>query len=214
MAAWSRAAASRGVNIVENCPLTSFDTHSGAIIGARTPHGRFTADRFVLTAGVWSNDVLRRLKVRIPVVPGKGYSITMDRPAVCPRIPCYLYERNVVVTPWNSGYRLGGTMEFSGFNDHLDARRLTNLEQSAARYMQMPMGRRVVERWTGLRPMCVDDLPIIDRVPGTENLLIATGHGMLGLTTATGTGRLIADMALERPPGIDPGPFSIRRFGG
>jgi D-amino-acid dehydrogenase len=214
MAAWTQAAVDHGVTLVENCPLTAFDTRSGTVAGVRTPHGRYTADRFVLAAGVWSADILRRTGIRIPVVPGKGYSITMERPAACPRIPCYLYERNVVVTPWASGYRLGGTMEFSGFDDRLDARRLANLEQSAARYMQMPVGRRVVERWTGLRPMCVDDLPIIDRVPGTDNLLVATGHGMLGLTTATGTGRLIADMALEQSPGIDPRPFSIRRFGG
>ena len=212
MAAWSDAIAQKGVMMVENCPMSSFDIRGTTIAAVRTPHGRFTADRFVLAAGVWSSDVLHQLNVRIPVVPGKGYSITMDRPAVCPRIPCYLYERNVVVTPWASGYRLGGTMEFSGYNDRLDARRLDNLAQSAARYLRTPMGRRVVERWTGLRPMCVDDLPIIDRAPGTANLLIATGHGMLGLTTATGTGRLIADMVMERPPGIDPTPFSIRRF--
>ncbi|MBR9984473.1 MAG: FAD-dependent oxidoreductase, partial [Desulfosarcina sp.] len=155
----------------------------------------------------------RQLGLRIPVQPGKGYSITMDRPAVCPTIPCYLVERNTVVTPWQSGYRLGGTMEFSGFDDQLNQRRLSNLETSAALYLKTPLGRRVTERWTSLRPMSVDDLPIIDRVPQLGNLYIATGHGMLGLSTATGTGRLVADMIMGRRPPIDPRPFSIRRFG-
>jgi D-amino-acid dehydrogenase len=138
----------------------------------------------------------------------------MDRPAICPQIPCYLVERNVVVTPWPSGYRLGGTMEFSGFDHQLNERRLNNLETSAALYLQTPVGRRVTERWTGLRPMSVDDLPIIDRVPQLDNFYIATGHGMLGLSTATGTGRLIADMILGQRPPFDPLPFSIKRFGG
>lgn len=213
MAAWTRAVQEDGVRIDEGCQLERFDTHSGRVTAARTTSGRFTAEHFILAAGAWSTAIGRQLDLRIPVQPGKGYSITMDRPAVCPQIPCYLYERNVVVTPWPSGYRLGGTMEFSGFDTSLNRQRLTNLERSAALYLQTPVGRRVTEHWAGLRPMCVDDLPIIDRAPQFGNLYIATGHGMLGLSTATGTGRLVADMVLGRKPSFDPEPFSIKRFG-
>jgi len=213
MAAWTRAAREKGVHIDEGCRLERFDTRKGKVTGARTSTGRFTADQFILATGVWTPAIGRQLEVRIPVQPGKGYSITMDRPAVCPQTPCYLFERNVVVTPWQSGYRLGGTMEFSGFDDRLNERRLKNLETSAALYLQTPVGRRMTERWTGLRPMSVDDLPIIDRTPHFYNLYIATGHGMLGLSTATGTGRLITDMILGRQPPFDPRPFSIERFG-
>ncbi|WP_319409174.1 FAD-dependent oxidoreductase [uncultured Desulfosarcina sp.] len=213
MAAWTRAAREKGVRIDEGCRLERFDTRKGKVTGAQTSAGRFTADQFILATGAWTPAIGRQLEVRIPVQPGKGYSITMDRPAVCPQTPCYLVERNVVVTPWQSGYRLGGTMEFSGFDDRLNERRLKNLETSAALYLQTPVGRRVTERWTGLRPMSVDDLPIIDRAPRFNNLYIATGHGMLGLSTATGTGRLITDMILGRQPPFDPLPFSIKRFG-
>ncbi|MEE4111413.1 MAG: FAD-dependent oxidoreductase, partial [Desulfobacteraceae bacterium] len=124
MTAWTRAARDRGVRIDEGCRLEHFDTRNGLVRGARTSTGRFTADQFVLAAGAWAPAIGRQLGVRIPVQPGKGYSITMDRPAVCPAIPCYLVERNTVVTPWQSGYRLGGTMEFSGFDDQLNERRL------------------------------------------------------------------------------------------
>ena len=213
MAAWTRTARKIGIRIHEGCRLERFDIRNGSVIGARTTTGRFSADQFILATGAWAPAIGRQLGIRIPVQPGKGYSITMDRPAVCPTTPCYLVERNVVVTPWPSGYRLGGTMEFSGFDRRLNERRLGNLEKSAAIYLQTPLGRRVTERWTGLRPMSVDDLPIIDRTPDIDNLYIATGHGMLGLSTATGTGRLITDMILGRKPPFDPAPFSIRRFG-
>jgi len=213
ISAWTRAARERGVHIDEGCRLERFDSRKGKVTGALTSTGRFTADQFILAAGAWTPAIGRQLGVRIPVQPGKGYSITMDRPAVCPQTPCYLVERNVVVTPWQSGYRLGGTMEFSGFDDRLNERRLKNLETSAALYLKTPVGQRVTERWTGLRPMSVDDLPIIDRTPRFNNLYIATGHGMLGLSTATGTGRLITDMILGRQPPFDPLPFSIKRFG-
>ena len=212
MAAWTQAARENGIMIHEGCRLEGLETRQGKVTGVATSTGRYTADQFVLAAGAWTPAVGRHLKLRIPVQPGKGYSITMDRPAACPEIPCYLYERNMVVTPWQSGYRLGGTMEFSGFDTELDQRRLDNLEKSAALYLRTPLGERVTERWTGLRPMCVDDMPIIGRSPGWDNLYLATGHGMLGLSTATGTGRLIADMMLGRQVPFDPKPFSLERF--
>lgn len=213
MADWTRAAREKGVQIKEGCRLERFEIRKGTIAGARTNRGRFTADQFILAAGAWTPAIARQFKRRIPVQPGKGYSITMDRPAVCPSIPCYLYERNVVVTPWPSGCRLGGTMEFSGFDRDLNQRRLDNLATAAAHYLQTPARQRVTERWTGLRPMSVDDLPIIDRLPGWGNLYIATGHGMLGLSTATGTGLLVTAMILGQRPPFDPAPFSMRRFG-
>jgi D-amino-acid dehydrogenase len=212
MVAWTRAALALGVTIHENCRLERFETGPDAIRAAVTTTGRFTAERFVLAAGAWTPAIGRQLGLRIPVQPGKGYSITMDRPAVCPHTPCYLYERNMVVTPWQSGYRLGGTMEFSGFDTRPSRKRLDNLEKSAALYMRTPLGSRVEERWTGLRPMSVDDLPIIGPTPGWNNLTLATGHGMIGLTTATGTGRLVADMITDRPLPFDPKPFSVMRF--
>jgi D-amino-acid dehydrogenase len=212
MAAWHRNIQRQGVRIIENCRFKEFEVRNGKASAARTTTGRFTADQFVLAAGAWTTALGHQLDLHIPVQPGKGYSITMARPAVCPSTPCYLYERNMVVTPWQSGYRLGGTMEFSGFNHDLDRQRLENLKTSAARYMRTPVGQPVTEEWTGLRPMCADDLPIIDRTPNLENVIVATGHGMLGLTTATGTGLLVADMIMERRPAFDPRPFSIKRF--
>lgn len=212
VAAWARAARGKGVQIGEKCRVESFELHRGRVGAVRTTAGRFTADQFILAAGAWSPAIARQLGLRIPVQPGKGYSITMARPAACPGVPCYLAERNVVATPWQSGYRLGGTMEFSGFNQQLNQRRLDNLVSSAARYLQTPVGRPEIERWAGLRPMSPDDLPIIGRAPNLDNLTIATGHGMLGLSTATGTGRLVADLICGRRPICDPKPFSIQRF--
>ena len=202
----------QGVVVVENCPLGEVEVRRGRVVAANTAKGRFTAGHYVLAAGAWSPDIGRTLGLKIPVQPGKGYSITMQRPTICPSIPCYLYERNVVVTPWQSGYRLGGTMEFSGFDDQLNQRRLANIEQSAARYLKTPLGRPLIERWAGLRPMTHDDLPIIGRATNPDNLVIATGHGMLGISTATGTGQLVTDLILEKTPRIDPRPYALIRF--
>lgn len=212
MKTWKALVLSQGVLIEEECPVTGLTARGGWIAGVETPKGRYTADHYVLAAGAWTPGISKVVGMNVPVQPGKGYSITMDRPRVCPEIPCYLYERNTVVTPFESGYRLGGTMEFSGFNQTIIPRRLENIRNAAGAYMKSPLGHPVKEEWVGLRPMTYDDLPIIDKSLKHENLYIATGHGMIGLTTATATGRLISDMISGKTPDIDPKPFSMKRF--
>jgi len=116
-----------------------------------------------------------------------------------------------VATPWPSGYRLGGTMEFSGFDTPPDPRRFAALTSAAAAYLREPVGSAVVEEWTGLRPMTCDDLPLVGPAPGLRNLWIAAGHGMLGVTAAPATGKLVQEMICGEAPHIDPSPFRVWR---
>jgi D-amino-acid dehydrogenase len=212
MQSWKQLLAGCGVRIEENCRLERFRRHEGRVAAAVTSRGEFAAADVVLAAGAWSAPIAAELGLRLPLQPGKGYSVTMARPAVCPRIPCSFAERRVVATPWPSGYRLGGTMEFSGFGTALDPRRLAALTAAAGEYLTDPVGQPVVERWAGLRPMTYDDLPVIGRAPRLRNLTLATGHGMLGITTAPATGRLVAEIICGREPHIDARPFRPDRF--
>jgi D-amino-acid dehydrogenase len=208
---WKRVLTRAGVSIEENCRLVGFRRAGDRIAAVVTDRGEREAREVVLAAGVWTAPVAAQLKLRLPLQPGKGYSLTMTRPAVCPRIPCSFSERRVVATPWPSGYRLGGTMEFSGFAEPPDPRRFGALTAAAADYLREPVGSAVVEEWTGLRPMTFDDLPLIGAAPGFRNLWIATGHGMLGVTAAPATGKLVQEMICGQPPHIDPAPFRVGR---
>ena len=136
----------------------------------------------------------------------------MAAPPNGPKIPCYFHERGVVATPWKSGFRLGGTMEFSGFNTTIHRERIRNLQIAARDYLQASPAQAMQEEWIGLRPMTCDDLPIIDRAPRHRNLILATGHGMMGMTMAPSTGRLVAEIITGSDPHIDPAPYSIKRF--
>jgi D-amino-acid dehydrogenase len=136
----------------------------------------------------------------------------MEAPLNGPQIPCYLHERGVVATPWKSGFRLGGTMEFSGLNDTVYRERIENLKTAAREYLKEPPAEVAQEEWIGLRPMTYDDLPIIDRAPWHRNLILATGHGMMGITMAPSTGRLVTELITGAAPHIDPAPYSIKRF--
>lgn len=202
----------RGVKIEEDAPLFDLVHTNRQVIRALTAKGEFTAGHYVLAAGAWTPKLVRSLKIRLPLQPGKGYSITMARPEICPRIPCYLYEKSVVATPWRSGYRLGGTMEFSGYNTRIVTKRIEHLKAAARQYLKTPLSTLVYEEWMGWRPMIYDDLPVIGPIPGYQNLLLATGHGMVGLSTATSTGKLVTEMIKGHKPHIDPKPFRVERF--
>jgi len=210
--AWRQVLQKMGTVIEENCRVETLVAEERRIRKAQTTNGDYTADEFVLAAGAWTPQLTRRLKLNIPVQAGKGYSLTMARPPLCPEIPCYFYEKSVVATPWKSGFRLGGTMEFSGFNSNIDARRIQNLTSAARQYLKEPMGKPIIEEWVGMRPMVYDDLPIIDRAPDQHNLVVATGHGMSGISMATSTGKLVAEIITGRKPHIDPTAFRINRF--
>lgn len=209
---WHQLLENKGVVFHENCEVVEFESKNRRVDHVHTSRGTFRAEEVILAAGAWTPQIARKLNLNLPVIPGKGYSITMDRPGTCPTHPCLLYEKNMVVTPWKSAYRLGGTMEFSGYSDSLNRKRLDKLITGAKVYMKQPLGKPVIEEWAGLRPMVYDDMPVIDRVARFNNLIVATGHGMLGVTLATGTGKVVCDMVLGRPTEIDVVPYSLKRF--
>lgn len=210
----ARAVRERGGMIVEQCAVQSVDIGRDGV-DVQTVHGRLHARDVVLASGAWSPrlaDAVGVPALRRLMQPGKGYSITYSRPSLVPKRPLVLRERSVCVTAWDSGYRLGSTMEFSGFDDSLNPRRLAALERGAREYLHEPVGAEVRERWCGWRPMSRDDVPIIGRVPGRDGLWLATGHGMMGVGMSTGTGQLLADLITGRAPALDPMPYRLERF--
>lgn len=217
VAGLARALREAGGTIVEQCDVQAVAVE-GDGVRVTGSGGNYRAADVVFAAGAWSPLLARTLAIADPLLrkamqPGKGYSITYDRPALVPRRPLVLHGRSVCVTAWDSGFRLGSTMEFSGYDSALNRRRLDALERGAREYLHEPVGPVKREEWFGWRPMTWDDLPIIGRVPGERRLWLATGHGMLGVSMSTATGQLLADMVCRRVPEIDPAPYRAERFG-
>jgi D-amino-acid dehydrogenase len=108
-----------------------------------------------------------------------------------------------------SAYRLGSTMEFAGYDPVLNRRRLGLLRDGASHYLREPYGEPVLEEWYGWRPMTCDGKPLIDRSPALDNVFLAAGHNMLGLSMAPATGKLIAELLGGASPHIDPAPYRV-----
>jgi D-amino-acid dehydrogenase len=105
-------------------------------------------------------------------------------------------------------------MEFAGYDSSLNPRRLALLRKGAENCLHEPYCEPVEEEWCGWRPMTYDGLPCIGPAPGIENLFIAAGHGMLGISMSTGTGKLLAELIDDDTPHLDPAPYCPARFGG
>ncbi|HEY0231105.1 MAG TPA: FAD-dependent oxidoreductase, partial [Dokdonella sp.] len=208
----ARSVRARGARIEEGARIDGLLREGGRIVTAATSKGDFSARDVVFALGAWSPALARPLGLRIPIQPGKGYSITYARPARCPRIPMTLKEPSVCVTAWGSGFRLGSTMEFAGYDSTLNRTRLEALKRGAAAFLHEPQGPAVVEEWYGWRPMTPDDLPLLGRAPGIDNLVLATGHGMLGVSLSAVTGLLVSEIIAARPPSFDLAPFAAARF--
>ncbi len=212
MAELKRVLLARGVEVREHVAVQSLRVETGRVRGIETDAGPIEADAFVLATGALTPRWSRQLGCRLPIQPGKGYSLTMPRPRRCPQVPMIFEEHRVAVTPFSSGYRLGSTMEFAGYDTSLRPERLELLKSAARVYLHDPLAEPVQETWYGWRPMTPDSLPIIGQSPAVPNAWIAAGHNMLGLSMAPATGRLVAELVGGEQPHIDPRPYSPTRF--
>jgi len=201
-----------GVNIQTETELLEFKTSGGSITAVRTNRGDFRAKQFLLTSGAWTSALVKKLGLRLPVQPAKGYSISAKRPDTCPERPLYLSEAKVAVTPLEDVLRFAGTLELTGMDFSINPRRMKAIIEAAKVYLRQIEDLGIVKTWCGLRPCTPDGLPIIDFIPGYKNMIVATGHGMLGITLAPITGKLISQLICEQIPDLSLNPFRLTRF--
>jgi D-amino-acid dehydrogenase len=208
----ARCVRAAGGMIESGAAVTSIEPDASGVTLRLADGRRLRGGHALVAAGAWSPMLLKSLRLQVPVQPGKGYSITYTSPNQVPRRPLVLKEPSVCVTAWGSGYRLGSTMEFSGYDSRLNRTRLDALVRGAQTFLHEPEGPRRLEEWYGWRPMTWDDLPLIGAAPGHPRLLLACGHGMLGVSMSAATGMLVADLICGRAPVVDPHPYDPRRF--
>ncbi|WP_425400084.1 NAD(P)/FAD-dependent oxidoreductase [Aeoliella sp.] len=210
--AWAARLRGQEVRLVEDCELQDVETDRRRVTRLRTSQGEMSAETVVIATGAWSPSFSKSLECPIPIQPGKGYSVTTARPDPCPRHPILFPEHRVGVTPFESGFRIGSMMEFVGYDETIPPRRIEQLFAAADHYLVGSASRADVSEWYGWRPMTWDSLPIIGRTPRLSNVLLATGHNMLGVSLATATGKLIAEIVADKPTHLNIAPYSPARF--
>ncbi len=171
----------------------------------------YPIETLVVTAGVESATLARQLGLRIPLARERGYHLTFQDPRVDLSLPVMVAAGKFFVTPMEMGIRVAGTSEFTSATAPPNAKRICALMRRAAETMPA-LNTRVFTQWMGERPSLPDSLPIISPVPGVPSAYLAFGHGHLGLSAASTTACMVADMVCGDALLVDPAPFSVRRF--
>lgn len=193
---WLREA---GAEIMEHQKVNRLQKTRGHF-RIETTGGTHTSDQVVVAAGVNSAAILKTAGYRLPLQAGRGVSITTrNGPHLNHAVK--IDEISVACTPFEDGTRFSGTFDFVSQPRIAVERRMSSVLNLASRYFPTlePVKAHMPAVWSGMRPCTPDSVPYIGTVPGDKGLLVATGHGTLGVTLAPVTGQAIADLVNGEP---------------
>ena len=203
----------KGVRFKLENTVKYFQKNNKQIQKVVTDKGIFEADEFVLSTGAWSQQILKDLGIKLLIQPGKGYRINVYKYTGI-KVPAILLESKVAVTPMEGFTRFGGTMEISGINDRTNIKRVHAIADSVTKYyptLEIPK-TSINDVQSGLRPLSPDGLPFIGRHSKIKNMVLATGHSMMGWSLGPATGQLVTEVISGRKTSMDLKPFLPERI--
>jgi D-amino-acid dehydrogenase len=203
-----------GVRLQLNTTVTGFEKQNAKVTAVITDKGIFNCNELVIASGSWLPVVSEQLGIHVLLQAGKGYSMTFENMENNLRYPAILVDDRVAMTPMGKDLRMGGTMEISGINSPLLLKRAEAIFNASKKYypslnVQFPGLNKI---WHGLRPLTPDGLPYIGRTSKYENVTLAGGHAMVGLSLAAATGKLVQQIAAKQKTEIDMHAFAPERF--
>ena len=185
--------------------------NNGKVTGVRTEGETIACDTAIVTAGVWSGPLAKRLGISVPLESERGYHLELIEPSAMPRSPVMVASGKFVATPMEGRIRLAGIVEFGGL-DAAPSRAPFELMRKNARAAFPGVTWKDEVEWMGHRPAPADSIPIIGDVPGIEGAYMGFGHHHIGLTGGPKTGRLLAQMIAGRTPNADLSVYAPARF--
>lgn len=203
----------KGVKFLSKTQVLGFEKLGSKIEAVLTDQGKIEAEKIVLCGGSWSGELAQLLGFSLPMMGGKGYSfIQKNQPEI--KQATILTEQKVAVSPYGETVRFGGTLEIAGTNQKVDMRRVQGIFESINRYYPSFEAKFPEENqiWKGLRPCSPDGLPYIGFAPGYSNVLVGSGHAMMGISLAPGTGKLLAELHQQKDATMEIAGFEVGRF--
>jgi len=202
-----------GVTLVRNCAVRKIITSGQRAIALETENGTFEFDQLVITAGFWSTQILKQLKINLDVQPGKGYSFKVNtvRPI---HYPALLADANVAVTPFGTERtQFGGGMELGFGGMEIRKARIEQIIQAVGQFYPSEVGMKIEQEqiWQGHRPCSFDGLPFIGCITAFQNVFVGTGHSMMGVTLAPATGLLLTELISGEKTSLNLNPFRLDR---
>jgi D-amino-acid dehydrogenase len=205
----------QGVKLIPNQEAIQFEKSGGSIKKVITASAVYEPDEVIVATGSWGRQTAKLLAVKIPLMPGRGYSVTLENSPYKVNYPAVLLEGRAAITPMDGNkIRFGGTMEITSHKTPPRMNRVQGILDAVKRFypdfdVPLPAKEKI---WYGYRPCSADGLPYIGRIKKYNNLVVATGHSMLGLSLGAGTGKLVDEIVNSKPTSMDVNPFLVERF--
>ena len=214
LAALQRPAEKSGVQFQWNTEVKNLVVRENQIAAVRTERGEFSADEVILCGGSWSPLLARELGLKIPIQAGKGYSLTLTQPRELPQLCAIFAEARMAITPMGASLRFGGTMEIAGLNEDINPVRVQGIIKAVPKYYPKftPDDFAGIQPWRGLRPCSPDGLPYLGRTAKFSNLVVATGHAMMGMSLSPITGKIVSEIVSGENPSFDLSRLSPDRY--
>ncbi len=194
-----------GVRFVWNSEVREVKAAGNRVDAVKTTAEESDFDELILCGGSWSPLLARDLGLKIPIQAGKGYSLTLPQPRELPQLCSIFTEARMAVTPMGSSLRFGGTMEIAGLNEDINPVRVQGIIKAVPDYFPKfsPDDFAGIKPWRGLRPCSPDGLPYLGRTARFSNLIIATGHAMMGMSLSPITGKIVSEIVSGEKPAFD-----------
>ncbi|WP_447642544.1 MULTISPECIES: NAD(P)/FAD-dependent oxidoreductase [Chitinophagaceae] len=208
----------KGVKMVKHTDVIGFATQNGHIASVKTDKGNYDADAFVLAAGSWSGLLTKQLGLKVPVVGGRGYSVTLPvtGKSMALQHPGILVEGRCAFTPMDGDkVRFGGTMEVTDVNTPPRMNRVEGILKAVHDFFPeicIPLESIKDKIWYGFRPVSGDGMPYIGKTHKYDNLVVATGHSQLGISLGSATGLLVKEILNGESTSVDITAFAVERF--
>ena len=205
----------RGLKIRDKTEVVGFDYKNDKIEAIHTSkNDKIPVENLIIAGGSWTAKILKFLGIKMLLQDGKGYSVTLKNAEENLSLPSILAEAKVAMTPMGNDLRIGGTLEISNLSSKINQPRVEGILESVPKYYPnlKPEAPAEQDIWYGFRPCTPDGLPYLGRSKKFKNLVISTGHAMMGLSLGPATGKLVSEIILGRTSSLDLTLLNPNRF--
>ena len=193
-----------------NKSVKNFNLINERIRSVQLEDEEILCQKAVVTTGIWSKNLIKNLKINVPLETERGYHVNYEKPSVEPRNPMMITEGKFGVTPMTTGLRCAGTVELGGLNASASKKPIDFIKKISLKTFPDLKFEKTSE-WMGFRPTLPDSLPMIGEIQNT-GIFTGFGHQHIGMTSGPKTGFILSQLVTDKKPNLDISGYSPERF--